>query len=39
MLSKLMGLAMGIEPKRLGIGKELVSVMPTLSFAHSAESE
>jgi heterodisulfide reductase subunit B len=37
--TQLMGLAMGIEPKRLGIGKELVSVMPTLSFAHSAESE
>jgi heterodisulfide reductase subunit B len=37
--TQLMGLAMGIEPKRLGIGKELVSVTPTLSFAHSTESE
>jgi heterodisulfide reductase subunit B len=30
--TQMMGLAFGIPPKRLGIGKEFVSVMPVLSI-------
>jgi len=36
--TQLLGLALGIAPGRLGIGKELVSAAPLLTFARSAES-
>lgn len=36
--TQLLGLALGIAPGRLGIGKELVSLAPTLYFPHSTES-
>lgn len=36
--TQLLGLALGIAPGRLGIGKELVSAAPMLSFARGAES-
>jgi heterodisulfide reductase subunit B len=36
--TQLIGLALGIAPGRLGIGKELVSAAPLLSFAQSMES-
>ena len=36
--TQLLGLALGIAPGRLGIGKELVSAAPTLFFAQSMES-
>jgi heterodisulfide reductase subunit B len=36
--TQLVGLAMGISPERLGIGKELVSAAPILFSAHSKES-
>jgi heterodisulfide reductase subunit B len=35
--TQLIGLALGITPGRLGIGKELVSAAPMLSFAQSME--
>jgi heterodisulfide reductase subunit B len=35
--TQLMGLAMGIPPKRLGIGSELVAVMPAIKEAQQAE--
>lgn len=36
--TQLLGLALGIAPGRLGIGRELVSAAPMLSFAQSTES-
>jgi heterodisulfide reductase subunit B len=36
--TQLVGLAMGIAPQRLGIGKELVSAAPVLFSGHGAES-
>ncbi len=36
--TQLLGLAMGIDPKRLGIGKELVSTTPMLFRTHTTES-
>jgi len=36
--TQLVGLAMGIPPQRLGIGKELVSAAPVLFSGHGAES-
>jgi len=36
--TQLLGLALGIAPGRLGIGKELVSAAPMLFFAQSMES-
>jgi heterodisulfide reductase subunit B len=36
--TQLLGSAMGIDPERLGIGKELVSMAPTLFRARSSES-
>lgn len=36
--TQILGLAMGITPERLGIGKELVSAAPMLFFAQSKES-
>jgi heterodisulfide reductase subunit B2 len=35
--TQLMGLALGIPPKRLGIGSELVAVMPAIKEAQEAE--
>jgi heterodisulfide reductase subunit B len=35
--TQLMGLALGIPPKRLGIGSELVAVMPAIQEAQQAE--
>jgi len=35
--TQLMGLALGIPPKRLGIGSELVAVMPAIKEAREAE--
>ncbi len=35
--TQLLGLALGIPPKRLGIGSELVAVMPAISEAQTAE--
>jgi len=35
--TQLMGLALGIPPKRLGIGSELVAVMPAIKEAQQAE--
>jgi heterodisulfide reductase subunit B len=35
--TQLVGLAMGIEPRKLGIGKELVSAAPILFSRQSAE--
>jgi len=35
--TQLMGLALGIPPKRLGIGSELVAVMPAIKEAQKAE--
>jgi len=36
--TQLLGLALGITPGRLGVGKELVSAAPMLFFAQSMES-
>ncbi len=36
--TQLIGLALGITPGRLGIGKELVSAAPMLSYAQNVES-
>lgn len=36
--TQLIGLALGIAPGRLGIGKEMVSAAPMLSFAQNVES-
>jgi heterodisulfide reductase subunit B len=36
--TQLLGLALGVAPKRLGIGKELISAIPMLSSAPSAEA-
>jgi heterodisulfide reductase subunit B len=35
--TQLLGLALGIPPKRLGIGSELVAVMPTITGARKSE--
>ena len=35
--TQLMGLALGISPKRLGIGSELIAVMPAIKEAQQAE--
>jgi heterodisulfide reductase subunit B len=37
--TQLMGVALGIAPGRLGIGKELVSAAPTLFFGQTEESQ
>jgi heterodisulfide reductase subunit B len=36
--TQLMGLALGLPPKRLGIGSELVAVMPAIKEAQKAEA-
>jgi heterodisulfide reductase subunit B len=36
-LTQLLGLALGVAPRRLGIGKELVSMAPTLLFYQSEQ--
>jgi heterodisulfide reductase subunit B len=35
--TQLIGLALGIRPKRLGIGSELVAVMPAITDAQQTE--
>ncbi len=35
--TQLIGLALGIPPKRLGIGSELVAVMPAITQARKPE--
>jgi heterodisulfide reductase subunit B len=37
--TQVLGLALGIPPKRLGIGKELVSATPISSFAQNLPQE